>query len=83
MAQIKKTVRKGKKTEEVNNIESTGVEKPVEATISVSQKPIIEAYPIKPKGLLFIIALILGWLSDFLFWEQALGVNVPLFLTLC
>jgi hypothetical protein len=61
----------------------TAAEKPDEPTSSIAQKPIVEIPPIKNKGLLFIVALILGWLSDFLFWEQVFGVNVPLFLTVC
>lgn len=32
---------------------------------------------------LWIVALLLGWLFDFLFWKQAPGVNFALFATLC
>jgi hypothetical protein len=88
MAQVKKVVQRSRKTKKVNtqeiiNVEVISVEKPVEVSIPVSQKPTVEIPPIKHKGLLFIIALILGWLSDFLFWQQIFGLNVPLFLTIC
>jgi len=32
---------------------------------------------------LLILALILGWTLDFLFWKQAVGVNFTLFISLC
>lgn len=51
-------------------------EKPIE-------KPVVEFPRINRVGLLFGVALVLGWLSDFLFWEQKFGVNFPLFLTIC
>lgn len=38
---------------------------------------------VKRPGLLFLFALVLGWLFDFLFWDQVVGVNFPIFLTLC
>lgn len=32
---------------------------------------------------LWMIALLLGWAADFLFWKSSLGVNYVIFLTLC
>ncbi len=40
-------------------------------------------FSVKRPGLLLILALALGWLYEFLFWEQAVGVNFPIFLALC
>jgi hypothetical protein len=37
----------------------------------------------KQSNRLLIVALILGWVFDFLFWEKPLGVNFPIFCTLC
>ncbi len=49
----------------------------------IVEKPVVEFPKINRVGLLFGIALALGWLSDFLFWEQKIGVNFPLFFTSC
>lgn len=82
MATTKKVVKKSKKIKEINIVETSITEQsqPIEP---ISQHAIVEMPTIKRKGLLFIIALILGWLSDFLFWEQKIGVNFPIFLTAC
>lgn len=37
----------------------------------------------KQSNQVFIVALVLGWVFDFLFWEKPLGVNFPIFCTLC
>jgi len=37
----------------------------------------------KPSNRFLIVALILGWIFDFLFWDKSLGINFPLFCTLC
>jgi hypothetical protein len=36
--------------------------------------------PIKQSGRFLLIALLLGWIFDFLFWEQKVGINFALFL---
>jgi len=41
------------------------------------------AFSVKRSGLLLVLALALGWLFDFLFWKQAVGVNFSIFLALC
>ncbi len=41
------------------------------------------AFSVKRPGLLLFLALALGWLFDFLFWKQAVGVNFSIFLALC
>lgn len=38
---------------------------------------------VKRPGLLMLLALALGWFFDFLFWDQAIGVNFSIFLILC
>lgn len=38
---------------------------------------------VKRPGLLVLLALALGWFFDFLFWDQAIGVNFSIFLVLC
>jgi len=47
-------------------------EKAVQEVVSIDQ----------PNRLLFL-ALLLGWIYDFLFWEQSAGVNFALLLALC
>src|SRR5512146_1338013 len=37
----------------------------------------------KNPNLLWFSALILGWLFDFLFWDQTIGVNFAIFAALC
>ncbi len=37
----------------------------------------------KNPNLLWISALILGWFFDFLFWDQQIGVNFAIFISLC
>jgi hypothetical protein len=37
----------------------------------------------KQSNRLWIVALILGWFFDFLFWKKSIGVNFAIFLTLC
>jgi hypothetical protein len=37
----------------------------------------------KQSNRLWIVALALGWIGDFLFWEKSIGVNFAIFLTLC
>jgi hypothetical protein len=37
----------------------------------------------KYRNLLWITALLLGWLFDFLFWRRPVGINFAVFLTLC
>lgn len=38
---------------------------------------------IKQSNRLWTVTLILGWLFDFLFWENSLGINFAIFTTLC
>ena len=47
-------------------------------TTPVPENPIY-----KNSNLLFVVALILGWVFDFLFWKQRVGINFPIFLALC
>lgn len=83
MATVKKAVRKSEKADnsKVEPIEPI-VEKTPEVVVQ-QPEPVIEVPKEKHVGMLFIIALILGWFSDFLFWEQVFGINVPLFLITC
>ena len=37
----------------------------------------------KNPNLLWIVAIVLGWLFDFLFWKQAPGINFAIFTLLC
>lgn len=46
------------------------------------QKVVREVIAVKQPGRLWLIVLLLGLLFDFLFWEQPVGVNFALFLTL-
>ena len=39
----------------------------------------MKKYPV----VLFVAVLLLGWLFDFLFWEQPLGINFAIYFTLC
>lgn len=55
------------------------IEQPAEQSVEA----ILGIPAIKRPGLLVIVALVLGWIFDFLFWEQTVGVNFPIFLTLC
>src|SRR5574338_1520638 len=38
---------------------------------------------LKNPGRLWIVALLLGWIFDFLFWQKPAGVNFPIFALLC
>jgi len=37
----------------------------------------------KNPNLLWVIAIVLGWLFDFLFWKQSFGINFAIFTALC
>ena len=37
----------------------------------------------KRTNILWIVALVLGWLFDFLFWKQAPGINFAIYVVLC
>lgn len=37
----------------------------------------------KQSDRLWIVALLLGWFFDFLFWEKTVGINFPIFTSLC
>ena len=49
----------------------------VPVAVAQTEKKVL---PIKRSGRFLLIALLLGWLFDFLFWEQKAGVNFALFL---
>jgi hypothetical protein len=51
------------------------------AQVSVSEPR--EKLGIKQPARLGLIVLLLGWVFDFLFWEQSVGLNFALFTTLC
>jgi hypothetical protein len=42
-----------------------------------------EVITIKQPNRLLFLALLLGWIYDFLFWEKSAGINFALLLTLC
>jgi hypothetical protein len=42
-----------------------------------------EVLAIKQPNRFFLLVLLLGWIYDFLFWEQSAGVNFALLLVLC
>lgn len=82
-----------RKKNKKDSVVSESVTEPVTATVSTpliqesaikpEESPAPETVGIKRPGALFLVALVLGWLFDFLFWEQAVGINFPIFLTLC
>ena len=37
----------------------------------------------KTSNLLWVTAIVLGWLFDFLFWKQSFGINFAIFTGLC
>jgi hypothetical protein len=43
----------------------------------------MEAFMKKNPNLLWIMAILLGWLFDFLFWQQSFGVNFAIFTVCC
>ena len=46
------------------------------------EKALLEKINLKRPTLLWVIALLLGWAFDFLFWKQSIGLNFALFLAL-
>ena len=60
-------------------------------TMGVIANSVVQARSIKPKeridikrpARLWVIVLLLGWVFDFLFWKQKVGVNFVLLLTIC
>jgi hypothetical protein len=93
MAAEKKSARKKslpKKQEDTKPIETQPVEiapQAINETGDSTQTNQLETYlrnPIYQRGgMLAVIALILGWLSDFLFWKEDFGVNFSVFLIVC
>ena len=55
---------------------------PIVASIP-EEKVNTEVLAIKQPNRLFVLVLLLGWIYDFLFWDQSAGVNFALLLVLC
>src|SRR6266511_3052119 len=75
------------KKQPVTNIEAIAIPS-AQGSIadSVAQTPQIkpaEKIGIKQPARLWVIVLLLGWMFDFLFWKQSIGINFALFSTLC
>lgn len=83
---VKKPVqpRKSKKVAAV--VDEIIVPQPPAQEVSATQpEPVLDLdNPIyeRPTQLL-VIVLVLGWMFDFLFWKQGIGVNFSIFLTVC
>jgi hypothetical protein len=59
------------------------IEAVAQPAAQVSEKKPREKLGIKHPARLGLIIFLLGWLFDFLFWKQAIGLNFALFSTLC
>jgi hypothetical protein len=65
--------------------DSKSVIPPTESTdpVQAESKPVLDELVLKGFGRLLIIAVFLGWLYDYLFWKQNVGINFAIFLVAC
>lgn len=56
---------------------------PQDIVIKAEEKVARDYQTIKYAGRFLVIAFLLGWGFDFLFWGQAFGINFVIFMTLC
>lgn len=65
-------------------VQETALEPIVQVPATQPEAKVIkEVIAIRQPNRLFFLALLMGWLFDFLFWEQSVGVNFALLFAFC
>ena len=80
----KKSSRSRNKTVAAPIVQEVILEPVVPVSAPKSEEKVIkEVLAIKQPNRLFLLVLLLGWIYDFLFWEQSAGLNFALLSVLC